>query len=279
MTVLEFRKLTKLLLDIKNHLARIGIKRDSTADHPQPQPAPVVTVNTVLEIPVAIREYYESKNKHRWGNRLKNLLEIAAVGVAVWLAFLNRGVLNEIQEQTPKIIESADAAKRAADTAALTVRLDERAWLIVRYPAIPMNVGSRISVPLTFENTGKTTAKNLVGVIAVSITDAGAKPDFTYVRGYYSWNSGYLPQNTPDTQYWNALDRKTRKDIILTGPINDSVRSGKSVVTINGRIEYDDIFKVHHWIAFCEQTGAPTNGMQISGNADCAAYNQIDTNQ
>lgn len=108
----------------------------------------------------------------------------------------------------------AIAAEKSAEAAALTMRLDDRAWLVVRYAAIPMAVGSRISVPLIFENTGKTAAKNLISVISVSITRTDAKPDFTYTRGYYSWNSGYLPQSTPATIYWNALDTKSRKDII-----------------------------------------------------------------
>jgi hypothetical protein len=243
----------------------------------------------VLEQIQAERNATEAKGKKKeWSSFEKGYLAVqvllllataGAFGAAYWYARIADIQKNTMISQTPKIAKSADAAESAAKTASLTTRLDERAWLTIKYLPIPMSVGSRVSVPLTFENTGKTAAKNLVGVIAVSIIDADAVPDFTYVRGYYSWNSGYLSQGTQDTMSWNALDRKTRKDIILTGPENDAVRSGTRVITINGKIDYDDIFGIHHWVTFCQQSAAPVNGMRIKGTKECSAYDQIDSNQ
>jgi len=187
--------------------------------------------------------------------------------------------LLEIKKQTPKLIESTEAAKRASETAALTMRLDERAWIVVEYAPIAMDVGSRVAVPLIFKNAGKTEARNLTGVISVSVTPANATPDFTYVRGYYSWNTGYLAQNTKAPTTWNALDRGTRQDFLLTDSANSALRSGKEVMTIHGRIDYDDIFRIHHWIKFCDQGGAPENGMQLRGNKACSDYNRTDDNR
>ena len=203
--------------------------------------------------------------------------------IALWIyhgqLVAMQGQLDQMNKQLPEIQKSANAASRSADTSAQTMRLDERARIDLKYPAIPMNVGSRITVPLVIENTGKTEAKKLEGTIAVTITKVNAVPDFTYKRGYYSWNSGYLPQGVAATTYWNALDRKTRDDLILTASMNESIRSGEEVITINGRIEYDDIFHVHHWVTFCQQGGGSPNGMQVSGTKECAAYEQTDENQ
>jgi hypothetical protein len=188
-------------------------------------------------------------------------------------------LIREATTQSKSSEIAANAAKRAADTASLTMRLDERARLRIGYPAIPMNVGSRISVPVTMENTGKTEARNLHGVIAVSVTMPDAVPDFTYIRGYYSWDAGYLPQGIVDTHTWNALNRTTREDIILTTEINNALRSATEAITINGRIEYEDVFRVRHWLKFCQQGAALQNGMPIRGSKECAAYNQSDDNQ
>jgi hypothetical protein len=214
------------------------------------------------------RSQVKTNTKLAWFTGALVLATFCTIGVGIWQARIYggqlgamRGQLDQMNKQFPEIKKSADAATSTAQTSALTMQLDERARLDIKYPAIQMNVGSRISVPLIIENTGKTEAKELRGTIAVYITEAGAIPDFTYVRGYYSWNSGYLPQGTPAVTYWNVLDRKTRNDVILTGPMNDAIRSGKEVVTIQGRIEYDDIFHVHHWVTFCQQGAGYTNGM------------------
>jgi hypothetical protein len=200
-------------------------------------------------------------------------------GVAYWQKLTMDKTLREAQKQTPEISKSANAAKDAANTAATTMQLDERAWLAVRYPMIQLNVGSRISVPLVFENTGKTPAKNLAGVISVTVTDANATPDFSYARGYYSWDSGYLSQSTTAPTRWNALDARTRQDLILSKPILDAIQSGDKVVTVHGRIEYDDIFRIHHWLKFCQQAAGQPTGMTVSTNTKCTQYNQIDDNQ
>ncbi len=141
----------------------------------QPQQPPSVSVNSVLEIPIAIREYCESQNKRKWGNWLKNALEVAAVGVAVWLAFLNLGVLKEIRQQTPEIKNSAkaagEAAKAASDSAKAADdanRLTEesiRGRLAIKNTRLenPLASGGRAAIVIETENTGHSVLIEKIG--------------------------------------------------------------------------------------------------------------------
>lgn len=286
MTDWEVGRLKNAIDDLAHWLSRIQARLDTIAVNTDPankasdpHPTLPIPVTATLNLPIAAAEYYESNKKRKWPEGLKWLLEISAIAAALWIGCLNLRVLWQIEKQTPKIAKSADATQSASQTATLTMRLGERAWLAVRYPMINLNVGSRISVPLVFENTGKTPAKNLKGVIRVTVIKASAKPDFSYTKGYYSWNSGYLSQTTTAPTNWNALDAKTRQDLILTQAILDAIQSGEQVVSVNGKIEYDDIFKIHHWLNFCQQAAGRPTGMTVSADSECTDYNQIDSNE
>lgn len=171
------------------------------------------------------------------------------------------------------------AAAYYAYVARKQMHLDERAWIVIEYPSIPLSVGSRISVPLTMKNTGKTPARKLNGVLSVSVLDVDDTPKFDYVRGYYAWSTGYLPQNVTDTRPWIALDKKTHADLVLSDDMYNALQSGHQLVTVHGRIDYYDIFDVPHRIIFCQQGGGPQNGMKPGGSKECSAYNNIDNNQ
>jgi hypothetical protein len=114
MTPADIRRITKLLSDIKEQLARIGIDRKANNQQSQPNPPPTVTVNALLEVPVAVREYYEAHNKHKWEPRLKTGIEIAGIAAALWLGYLNLSVLHEIRKQTPEINKAAEASDKQA---------------------------------------------------------------------------------------------------------------------------------------------------------------------
>lgn len=173
--------------------------------------------------------------------------------------------------------QSADAAKKAADTAASALRLDQRAWIVVRYPTIPLNDGAPIVVPLTMENIGKTVAKHVRGDIAVYILKAGEDPDLNYGPGHTHYSFGptgsFIP-NTPDVMNWIAI--REGKEIVLTPITHTEVVDGRSLITIHGRIEYQDIFGVAHWLTFCQETGGGVP--RASGCDKCATYNDNDAN-
>jgi hypothetical protein len=188
----------------------------------------------------------------------------------------------EVKKQTESAETSANASKSAAETSALTMRLDQRAWVIVKYPTIPLTIGQPIAVPLTLENIGKTLAKNISAVFAIYVTKRGETPDFVCAHGhsYYSFGpTGYFPPNIPDTERWFALSRKDSRTITLTKDMDDAIRDGKLAITIHGKIDYEDIFGTPHWVTFCQQGEANTEKTRTGGNDQCSAYNQADNNQ
>src|SRR5580704_6456198 len=90
---------------------------DRNASNNQPiQPLPVEVVHAP-DLDPARREYYEAENRERnslW-RWLKPWVETVGVSVAIVLAILTALTFWEIHKQTPKIAESADAAKRGVE--------------------------------------------------------------------------------------------------------------------------------------------------------------------
>lgn len=171
------RGIEQNLLDIKKQLQTIAVSGKPNNRDGKP-PYELTKVVAELNLPVAVREHYEAKYSHPWRSRLKGFmkfgLEFGAIGVALWLAFLNRGVLTEIQKQTPKIAKSADAAKSAADTASKSLEVSERPWLSIE----DVSIGS----PLTFNNGG--------GLVSInySIKNYGNSP-----AAHVNWRTKLLP--------------------------------------------------------------------------------------
>lgn len=78
-----------------------------------------IEVAVTPQLDPARREYYEAENRDhqsRW-RKLKPWIDAIGVGVAVSLAVFNLLTLLQIQRQTPGIIDGANAAKSAANTA------------------------------------------------------------------------------------------------------------------------------------------------------------------
>jgi len=177
--------------------------------------------------------------------------------------------------QTGSIKTSAEAARSAAGTASSALGLDQRAWIVAKYPAIQLHEGERLNVPLTLENIGKTLARRVKGDIAVSVLKRGQALDVSYVSGHPHYAFGptgnFIP-NTPDVRIWPAL--RDGQEIVLSKQLHNDIVSGQLLITVNGKIEYTDIFGNSHWLTFCQQTG----GNGASASDECAAYNDIDSN-
>jgi hypothetical protein len=183
MTPLELRRLMsalraieKNLSDIKQHLQSIAINTQSYDKNDKPYPTVPPRVIAELSFPVAISEKYEADHRRPWRTRaikgFKFILEVGAIGVAVWLAVLNMGVLNEIRRQTPHIADSADAAKKSAaavqDQVGMEKRTAENRDEAVCTTQGDIAVGE--SVFHTYiSNSGNVSARNVTGHVDISL--------------------------------------------------------------------------------------------------------------
>jgi hypothetical protein len=75
----------------------------------------------------------------------------------------------------------------------------------------------------------------------------------------------------------NWIAMREGEQITLTPVMHRQILSGDMLVTIQGRIEYRDIFGNTHWLQFCQESGGGI--MRPSVSDACAAYNATDEEQ
>ena len=125
------------------------------------------------------------------------------------------------------------------------------------------------------ENIGKTIAKHITGKIAIYLTRSGNGPDLDYSPGHTHYEFGptgvFIP-GIPDTMNWIAI--RDGVQTTLTPEFHRAILEGKMLITVNGRIDYRDIFGEKHWLTFCQQTGGGIT--RASASEKCAAYNETD---
>ena len=233
--------------------------------HQEAPPSPI-------NLPPAIPAYYESEqnerpSKNRWelvGRIIAFVTVIAALAVAIF----TYSTLRQVTKQ-------ANSAQGQLRVMQRQLRMDQRAWIIVKYPTIQLIDGSPITVPLATENIGNTVAKNVSGKVSVYLTKAGGDPDLDYGPGHTHYEFGptglFIP-NTPDVMNWDAI--RDGKKIILTTAAHRAIIEGDMLITIHGKIEYRDIFGDSHWLTFCQQAGGGT--MRPTSSNKCASYNNTD---
>jgi hypothetical protein len=233
--------------------------------HQEAPPSPI-------NLPPAITAYYESEqnerpSKNRWeviGRIIALITVIAALAVAIFTYRTLR--------QVTKQVNLAQGQLRVMQR---QLRMDQRAWIIVKYQTIQLIDGKPITVPLAMENIGNTVAKNVSGKVAVYLTKAGEDPDLDYGPGntHYEFGpTGLFIPNTPDVMNWIAI--RDGKQIILTAAAHRAIIEGNTLITVHGKIDYRDIFGDSHWLTFCQQTGGGT--MRPSSSNKCASYNNTD---
>jgi hypothetical protein len=146
---------------------------DASNDEPI-QPLPVEIVHAP-DLDPARREYYVAENRERnsaW-TWFKRIGETIGVVVAVTLAILTLLTFWQIRKQTPKMAESADAAKRAAVTASDSLqeakrinKVSLRAYVVetgdMDTTNMPPHIGFRIAVRTTLKNVGKSIARDVI---------------------------------------------------------------------------------------------------------------------
>lgn len=182
--------------------------------------------------------------------------------------------------------KAADAAKRSADIAAQTMRIDERAWVNVSVGKAPMIDNSPLQIPVTLTNDGRTPALNVTGNIVINLLRYGEEPDLIYKKGHPAYAievkalTAKLPQNLPFNVLPKYLDsEKPLVPINVTPQLRRAIADGTLYIVVHARLEYDDVFGIHHWIQFCghASNGIPGIQQQSPGQA-CGDYNDVDRN-
>lgn len=131
------------------HAIAEGRKASSANESDQPVDPQWIKVFGSPDATPAIREYYRAENRQRngfWGTH-KSKFEATAIVVAIVIAIFNLLTLREIQQQTPAVVKSAEAAVEAAKIAGSSLEISNRAYLTATKPQVAAT-GREITIPV-----------------------------------------------------------------------------------------------------------------------------------
>jgi hypothetical protein len=184
--------------------------------------------------------------------------------------------------------KSADAAKSAADTAEAEFKTSTRAWMTVNLNN-PGGVqdGRPLLTTIDFTNTGKSPALNVRTCQVAKIVERQISTlDINCPSTRLSPGTLVVLANNTTHRMANAVGGDNAPlltpDGFLTPNIHDDLRKGKRIALTYGFVEYDDVFKIHHWTKFCSYLQimpAAPNGLPETNNwSECEVGNDIDSN-
>jgi hypothetical protein len=217
----------------------------------------------------------------------KNLCVQWVIGLGTWAAVMAASVYAGIAaNQLTQMRRATHAAETAANIADQSMRVDQRAWMTVSVPTKSALVGSDTkpipaSIPITFDNIGKTPAVNIEMKIVVTIQKSDELPVFDYTPGHARYlisDKVWFP-HSPDTQPFNATAHGPTGVItfIVRRPLLTDLLQGRKYLVAHGSIMYDDVFGIHHWVNFCRMQSEMEYGATKAQEV-CRDYNEIDQN-
>jgi hypothetical protein len=228
------------------------------------------------------REERREKNEREtlrvaWFTLIALILYSAITG-AMWLA---------TKKSADAAKESAEAARQTADTSKAALHFDQRAWVSMIRDDFRWHVGDAMVFPSRYLNNGKTPAKHVHGWITATWMTGDQTPEFIYEPG-----TGHPMLRSESPLLWASESTHIKlpvyksgtqagETMTLTKPMLVEMESGKSYILIHGKLIYDDVFGVNHWITFCDIY--PTVGRVLPALKDsyskCIDYNNLDTNE
>jgi hypothetical protein len=170
-------------------------------------------------------------------------LQLALLVVGIVVAFIYAGQLYEMQKSTHAATQAAKAAKNSINLSRENAHLDQRAWVAQDSLNGKAESGKPYTITILVKNTGKTFAKNFVGIDGwASKQLSDPDPDFDSLitaEGTVNNSVGLLPPNGTVTQSLEIPKdgRKMTDDDIQR--FNDPTR----VYFIFGKLTYFDIFQ------------------------------------
>ena len=182
-------------------------------------------------------------------------------------------------EQTDKIIaaderlakameDTVKQGQRAFDSANQQAILTQRAWMKVEATIEAPNgmwaAGQPFLIRTNKQNTGRTPALNVRSDSRIqNVAQTNRKltfPKFSFDNYHYSGN--IVPGESSYSDITGTFRPEDRQDVL----------SHKTRTFVFGRIEYDDVFGVHHWLTYCSY-------LLVGGAfATCDRNNEMDNN-
>lgn len=173
-------------------------------------------------------------------------------------------------------------------TFALSARatwLDQRPWVAVSDQTAPLaQPNGPIGITIEIANTGKTPAQKFKGRFVFGVFDASAMPDFhdetKYASTYLEGGGGALIPGFKKKTLINAAGgTKEKPEKVLYTPTfaKQLERSSDHLLILYGKLDYEDVLGVTHWIEICEpfMLGRAPH----SQSRACAEYNKTDNNE
>jgi hypothetical protein len=190
--------------------------------------------------------------------------------------------------------QAADAAASAARTANQTlqssvdaVRLDERAWVQVSVSAPSYHINGPMTVGLHASNSGKTPSLKTTIHVATGIYSSSEKLEFVYSDFHEGHPQVFFEpfvafKDVPYDFPVPVMNRSAKaiaelqKPVRLTQPLLADLLAQRKFMIVYGRIDYEDVFGVPHWMTFCGSQFANSIASPSETRKKCNAYNQID---
>ena len=176
------------------------------------------------------------------------------------------------------------------------MRIDQRAWLAVKFVPVQPTVDSPFTWPVIINNTGKTPAKNIRGLVIIRYLPADTSIDFRTVEEmraagfkqndttplFMRFVTGVLFPNDPTTvnqfTYAQGNANKPEKDI-WDSTLQNRYAKGEIYIEMNGRFDYDDAAGNAHWTQICNMLTSPGQVVPLETSKACVAHNSIDSNK
>ena len=175
--------------------------------------------------------------------------------------------------------KATNAARDSVDLARKNAHFDQRAWLNVSYGNYRYTIGQPFSTVLQVLDTGRTPARNVKGTVVVHLLKVGEKPAFTYDHGESVETGTMFPNVSQAVISWLIPTSipwgQPVKPMLITGPIFQDLKSGKSYILVYGKLTYDSAFGANHFFQFCATSGA----VQFAEPKECIEYNDVDNNE
>lgn len=216
-----------------------------------------------------------AKRKKEWPQRIEAVCAVLLVIITGFYTYYAAGQLHKMRRATKAAEDSANAAKRAADTANQSMQLDQRAWVGPVEAALPpyddggrkvyIKIGEKPKFSFVLANSGKTPALKLT---------------FKITNHVYRSTEPFVPYyETPKTKTTvGTLFPGGRMSIptLETPGVAErfhvtSFASGEYIDYVYGEISYEDIFGQPHKTEFCTYVD-----QTLTQLFSCATYNYAD---
>jgi hypothetical protein len=210
---------------------------------------------------------------------LQIILTAFILAAAIIAACIYGCQLSEMQKSTLAATKAAKAAEDSVVFATQNAHLDQRAWMALASVSGAPNVGEPFRVTITIRNTGKTPAKKVRIVPVVDPRPDGSPPDFEKkveetAKSYESGPYGIVSNAVVPPSATSGSTITASKGPLTAAGLE--TLKGQQRVFVYGKITYEDIFGVSHWVTFCNvlmQTEA--GGWEYMAYS---AYNDADNN-